>query len=63
MPESDSNNRPTRRDVLRTALRGTGAVGLGMLGASLLAAGRSKGSKALWQIDPYKCNLCGKWAT
>ena len=63
MPESDSDNRPTRRDVLRTALRGTGAVGLGMLGASLLAAGRSKGSKALWQIDPYKCNQCGNCAT
>jgi electron transport complex protein RnfB len=59
---TDDQPKLTRRDVLRRGLRGACAVGLtGTVGA-LAATGRS-GEKLVWQLDPLKCNQCGKCAT
>ena len=65
MPDqrSDEKNKPTRRDVLRTTLRGGAVVAAGALGASL-ATGKSAGAgSTVWQIDPQKCTQCGNCAT
>ena len=57
----DDEKRPARRDFLRTGARGACVVGLGgMIG---VLADRSDGEQMVWQIDPLKCNQCGKCAT
>ena len=56
----DNDKEQTRRDFLRTALRGAslaamgGLVGLGWF---------RRGEGSVWQIDPAKCTSCGSCAT
>ena len=63
MPQETGHSKPTRRDVLRAAVRGTSACALGALGATLLGAKRSGMANTVWQLDPYKCIQCGHCAT
>jgi electron transport complex protein RnfB len=51
----------TRRDLLRQGACGACVVGLG--GVIGVLADRSDGEQMVWQIDPLKCNQCGKCAT
>lgn len=58
---SDSLGTISRRDALSAGVRGAGLLALG--GAlGLLLTQKAKGG-TLWQIDPWKCNFCGKCAT
>lgn len=58
---SKPNKKLSRRDLLRSGARGACVVGLGgMIG---VLADRSDGQQMVWQIDPAKCNNCGKCAT
>ena len=45
-------SKPTRRDVLKIAARGTGVVALGGLATFLVT---KAGADGTWQIDPSKC--------
>ncbi len=60
MPD-DTNDKLSRRDVLKAGARGVGflAVG-GMLG---YVAKASAEENLVWQIDPLKCTACGNCAT
>jgi Na+-translocating ferredoxin:NAD+ oxidoreductase subunit B len=55
------NNKKTRRDFLRGALRnGSLAVIGGLVGLGLF---KGRVNANVWQIDPYKCTYCGKCTT
>lgn len=51
----------TRREALKTGLRGAAALALG--GLTLLASRRRTTGDTVWQLDPDKCNQCGRCAT
>lgn len=51
----------TRRSFLRTCGQGTALLGLGGLLGTLV--GRARAQEMVWQIDPAKCNSCGRCAT
>jgi electron transport complex protein RnfB len=55
------NAEVSRRDALRTAVRGAGLIALG--GALATLIGREARGETVWQIDPFKCVQCGKCAT
>jgi electron transport complex protein RnfB len=57
---SDTDRKLTRRDLLRTGLRGACVVGLG--GTIGVLADAGQGEEMVWQIDPYTCTQCGKCA-
>ena len=61
----DKESRPqapvTRRDFLRSSLRGAALAGLG--GLAGLGAWRATGNNLVWQIDPQKCSRCGLCTT
>ena len=59
MPEQTDGM--SRRDLLRSGVRGAGLLGLGS--ASGFMAGRTRKEDALWQIDPDKCVQCGLCVT
>jgi len=59
MTNDDSGR--TRREFLRNALRGASLVALG--GVMGLGLSRGRGEALVWQIDPEKCNSCGRCAT
>ncbi len=50
-----------RRGFISYAARGAAAVGLGGVFVGLLQ--RLNRRNTVWQIDPYKCTMCGKCAT
>jgi len=56
MPEEKS--RVTRRDFIRSGIRGTCLLGLG--GSMGLLLNRIQGNDTVWQIDPEKCIACEK---
>lgn len=56
-----SKKKMTRREWLRTGLRGGCLVGLTALSGRLLLNGPAEAS--VWQIDPALCTACGKCAT
>ena len=63
---ADDNTAPergkmTRRDFLRSCVRGAGLVAAGGLLGSLATRGHTEGT--VWQIDPHKCVACKKCAT
>lgn len=51
----------SRRDLFRLGAQGACVVGLA--GTVGLLADRSHAGETVWQIDPAKCNNCGKCAT
>lgn len=51
----------SRRDFVRTGLRGACLVGFG--GVSGLLAPRAARGASVWQVDPIKCTECGLCAT
>ena len=57
----NNDNEQTRRDFLRTALRGTALAAMG--GLVGLGLSRGRGEAHVWQIDPAKCTSCGSCAT
>ena len=57
----DDGKQLTRRELLGTGLRGACVVGLG--GAIGVLADVGSGGEMVWQLDPTKCNSCGKCAT
>jgi len=58
---ADKGKKITRRDVLRSGLRGACLAGAG--GVAALLAGKAGAGETLWQIDPHKCVACGNCAT
>lgn len=61
METINNDNKKTRRDFLRSALRnGTLAAIAGFVGFGLF---KRRGNAYVWQIDPAKCTYCGKCAT
>ncbi len=50
----------TRREFLRSGTRLSLALALGGLGG--IAALHASAEKWVWQIDPFKCNQCGRCA-
>lgn len=58
---ADNNNKKSRRDFLRDALRGASLVAAG----GIVGLGWSRGriDTNVWQIDPTKCTYCGECAT
>jgi len=57
----DDNEKISRRNLLRSGLRGGAIVGLGVSAGMLLP--RSRAEETVWQIDPLKCVGCGNCAT
>ena len=57
--QDENNGVVSRRRFLRDGIWYAGVIGLG--GAAGLVAGRAEG-RTVWQIDPDKCNQCGKCA-
>jgi Na+-translocating ferredoxin:NAD+ oxidoreductase subunit B len=57
----DNNNKKSRREFLRDALRGASLVAIG--GVVGLGLYRGRGDTLVWQIDPYKCSTCGNCET
>lgn len=60
----DESSRPEsvgdRRGFLQGAVRG---IALTACGVTLgLMAGRAQAAKTVWQIDPFKCTMCGRCA-
>lgn len=51
----------TRREVLKGALQGAGAVGLA--GALGYLTAHAAAEPMVWQLDPHKCIQCGQCAT
>ena len=51
----------SRRELLRSGVRGTGLLALG--GSSGFLLGRGRKDEEVWQIDPYTCIQCGRCAT
>ncbi|MBN1820272.1 MAG: hypothetical protein JXR31_11740 [Prolixibacteraceae bacterium] len=50
-----------RREFIRKSGRLT--LGLAIGGLGVLAASRATAGEWVWQIDPFKCNQCGRCAT
>lgn len=50
-----------RREFL--SKMGRVGVGIGLLGAGAAALAQSERDNLVWQIDPYKCTMCGRCAT
>jgi electron transport complex protein RnfB len=62
MSDKPKNEPPvSRRDFLRTGLRGAALAGLG--GLAGVTAWRATADNTVWQIDPQKCLRCGRCAT
>jgi len=59
MPETGGDL--TRRELLRSGVRGTGLLAFG--GATGFLAGRESRGETRWQIDPDQCIQCGLCAT
>lgn len=55
------NGATPRRDFLARLLRGAGLLGLGGLLGWL--TGRARAATTVWQIDPWRCVMCGRCAT
>jgi electron transport complex protein RnfB len=51
----------SRRDFINRGARLT--LGLSLAGVGTLAATKAGGEKYVWQIDPLKCNQCGRCVT
>jgi electron transport complex protein RnfB len=58
---TSDQERLSRRELLGHGLRGACVVGLG--GAVGVLADHGRGDDMVWQLDPMKCNQCGKCAT
>lgn len=58
---TSSDEKLTRRELLRHGVRGAGVVSLG--GAIGVLADRGAGEEWVWQLDPAKCTQCGNCAT
>lgn len=58
---SQRDERITRRDMIRRSLGGACVLGAGGLVGVL--ADRGEAGEMVWQLDPLKCNQCGKCAT
>ncbi len=58
---AENEEKTSRRQLLRTGVRGACVVGLGGV-AGVLATGAAA-EETLWQIDPNKCITCGNCAT
>jgi electron transport complex protein RnfB len=56
-----SESELSRRELLKTTIRGIGLLGFGGAGGYLV--GREHQSETRWQIDPDKCIQCGRCAT
>jgi len=50
-----------RRDFIHKGMRVT--LGLSLAGIGTAAVTNASGQKYVWQIDPIKCNQCGRCAT
>ena len=50
----------SRRDFIKSSIRGTCLLGLGGLAGLVLS--RARANDMVWQLDPYKCIACGKCA-
>jgi electron transport complex protein RnfB len=59
-PPPDQSAQPPRRHVLHAAMRSSALASLAVLGGFML--GRSAEEELVWQIDPSKCNSCGRCA-
>jgi electron transport complex protein RnfB len=59
---AEGTTRINRREFLANGVRGAALVGLGALGGGLVAS-RAQAEDTVWQIDPYKCTMCGRCAT
>ncbi len=57
----DETHNPTRRDFLRATVRSGALLTIG--GMSVAMFERARGRDWVWQIDPYKCTMCGQCAT
>ncbi len=51
----------SRRTFLQEGLWSVSLAGLGVIAGAVLTD--ASGGKTVWQIDPYKCNCCGRCAT
>jgi Na+-translocating ferredoxin:NAD+ oxidoreductase subunit B len=60
-PDAGDPSALSRRRVLGIVLRGGAALALGAVGLSAVSSGH--GASTRWQIDPEKCNQCGRCAT
>lgn len=58
---ADSSKDLSRRELLKSGVRGAGLLGFG--GAAGFLSGRESKSEMLWQIDPNRCIQCGRCAT
>ena len=56
MNSNKNDNKKSRREFLRDALRGVSLVAIG--GVIGLGWYRGRGDTYAWQIDPYKCSAC-----
>jgi electron transport complex protein RnfB len=61
MNNKNNDQKKTRREFLRDALRGASFVAIG--GVVGLGWFRGRGDTYAWQIDPLKCNTCGNCET
>lgn len=52
----------SRRDLLRSSMRGAGVMALAAVSGTLLKNGLNA-EETVWQIDPNKCTECGKCET
>lgn len=57
---SEGKNTVTRRDFIRSSIRGLCLLGSG--GIMGLLINRARAGDTVWQIDPYTCIQCGKCA-
>lgn len=69
-PSSNPANNPgkaperlTRREMLKTCLRGAGLVAAGGAAGALVFSGAAQAGNTVWQLDPNKCIQCGNCAT
>ncbi len=58
---ADSSNNLSRRELLKSGVRGAGLLGFGVAAGFL--SGRESRTDTLWQIDPDRCIQCGRCAT
>jgi electron transport complex protein RnfB len=58
---ADESTHLSRRELLKTSVRGIGLLGFG--GAAGYLAGRESKTETRWQLDPNKCIQCGRCAT
>lgn len=61
MADSKNDSGTSRRDVLKTILRGAALAAVG--GVAGAAVKRATKDDMVWQIDPHKCTQCGRCAT